>query len=42
MQSRKQSTSYWHYLESSEKEAIRSTKLVGINVLGIGGHKIEW
>ena len=41
MQSQKESISYWHYLESSEKEAIRSKKLVGINILVIGGHKIE-
>ena len=42
MQPRKESVSYWHHLESSEKEAIRSTELVGLNVLEIGGHKIEW
>ena len=42
MQSQKESISYWHYLESSEKEAIRCKKLVRTSSLGIGEHKMEW
>lgn len=41
MQSRKESVSYWHYLESSEKEAIRSTKLIAKDGKRIDGRKAD-